>query len=233
LTIRDLAPKLHPGWIYRAEYLQKPKHNTIAYDRVPKQHLIIFDICPGLEEYLSYEEKADEAERLGLECVPYYGGVCVTSMDELKELLKTQSILGGSTVEGLVFKNYRRFGRDGKALMGKFVSEEFKERNIKDFAERNPHGKDIIQMIGQSLRTEARWKKAIQHLAERGELLNEPRDIGALLKEINKDIRAEEADAIKEQLFGWAWKNLARMATAGFPEWYKELLAKRQFEGNQ
>ena len=27
---------LHTGWTYRAEYLAKPKHNALAYDRVPE-----------------------------------------------------------------------------------------------------------------------------------------------------------------------------------------------------
>jgi hypothetical protein len=30
---------LHPGWVYRGEYLQKPKHNTLCYSRVPKKLL--------------------------------------------------------------------------------------------------------------------------------------------------------------------------------------------------
>src|SRR3990167_7209919 len=29
---------LHPGWIYRCEYLRAPKHNTLAYDRVPNKN---------------------------------------------------------------------------------------------------------------------------------------------------------------------------------------------------
>ena len=33
--VRELSPELHPGWIYRGEYLMKPKHNTLAYDRCP------------------------------------------------------------------------------------------------------------------------------------------------------------------------------------------------------
>ena len=69
-TLQAKMALFHPGWQYRGEYLQKPKHNALAYDRVPAGHIIIFDVQPGLEEYLSPTEKAAEAARLGLECVP-------------------------------------------------------------------------------------------------------------------------------------------------------------------
>src|SRR5690242_11376793 len=35
-TVKELKDVLTPGWTYRAEYLAKPKHNTLAYDRVPE-----------------------------------------------------------------------------------------------------------------------------------------------------------------------------------------------------
>lgn len=70
-----LAPNLLVGWTYRAEYLSKPKHNTLRYNRIPFNHLVIFDISPSLEAYLSPEEKKAEASRIGLECVPsFYSG---------------------------------------------------------------------------------------------------------------------------------------------------------------
>ena len=41
-TVIKIKDKLKEGYINRAEYLQKPKHNTLAYDRIPNNHLIIF-----------------------------------------------------------------------------------------------------------------------------------------------------------------------------------------------
>ena len=63
---------LHDGWTYRCEYLAKPKHNTLAYARVPKQNLIMFDVMTAPETYLTPIEKRAEADRLGLECVPCF-----------------------------------------------------------------------------------------------------------------------------------------------------------------
>jgi len=226
-TAKILIPKLYLDWIYRCEYLEKPKHNVLAYDRVPEHHLIIFDIeRRGEQDFLSAEERADEAERIGLETVPVFHYGKLDSYEEMESLLERISCLGGQQIEGLVFKNHHRFGLDRKALMGKHVRESFKELHNKEF---KAQGKHIIEKIGQSLCTEARWLKSIQHLKEQDLLTNSPKDIGPLLKEINVDIIKECSDEIKDKLFDAYWKMIAKLATSGFPQWYKERLAKQQF----
>lgn len=35
-TVMSLKDDLRPGYVYRAEYLAKPKHNTLKYGRVPE-----------------------------------------------------------------------------------------------------------------------------------------------------------------------------------------------------
>ncbi len=218
---------LHDGWTYRGEYLQKPKHNTLCYERVPDKHVIVFDINTNEECYLSYPEKAAEAARIGLECVPMlYEGI-VTN-DKLHELLNTDSVLGNTKIEGVVLKQYELFGPDKKVLFAKFVSEAFKEKHIKAWKTSNPGCKDIIENLVDQLRTEARWRKSVQHLRELGELENSPRDIGKLLKAIGQDVHTEESDWIKEQVFKWAWPQIQRKITHGMPDWYKQLIAEEQ-----
>jgi len=220
---------LHAGWTYRAEYLQKPKHNTLAYDRIPKQHLILFDVNVGEEDYLPYEAKRVEADRLGLEVVPVlYEGI-ISDVHAVKAFLDTPSVLGGQKIEGVVVKNYLRFGLDKKALMGKFVSESFKEQHKREWKVGNPAAGDIIQRLIEGFRSEARWAKGVQHLRETGIIQDAPQDIQPLFKAIPEDILAECADDIKETLFKWAWPKIQRGAMAGFAEWYKNQLLERQF----
>ena len=113
-VVRELSPLLHPEWTYRAEYLSKPAHNALAYERVPARHLIVFDVNTDHERYLSYEDKATEADRLGLEVVPLLGAGIYSTPGEIAGLLTRQSALGGQLVEGVVVKNYARFGADKK-----------------------------------------------------------------------------------------------------------------------
>ena len=220
---------LREGWVYRGEFLGKPKHNALCYGRIPQRNVVIFDINPSLESYLSPEEKQAEAARLGLEAVPLLAHATVGDWSILKGYLDHESFLGGSKIEGFVIKNYLRFGKDKKALMGKYVSEAFKEVHSHEWKMANPGGQDIIQGLILQLRTEARWNKAIQHLRDQGELQSAPRDIGPLLKEINQDVLKEETERIKDVLFRWAWGKVSRGIVAGFPEWYKERLAEQSF----
>jgi len=226
-TAKILTPKLMLDWIYRCEYLEKPNHNVLAYDRVPIHNLIIFDIERGEQDFLSVEERAAGAIGIGLESVPVFYTGKLTSYEEMLSLLKTISCLGGQQIEGLVFKNHHRFGIDKKILIGKHVRESFKEQHQREF---KAQGKHIVQKIGESLCTEARWLKSIQHLKEQGKLSNSPKDIGPLLKEISTDVFIECADEIKEALFNAYWKMICKITTKGFPQWYKEQLAKKQFE---
>jgi len=131
---------LHPGWTYRAEYLKKPKHNALAYDRIPEKHLIVFDINTGHEEYMPYTRKAEECARLGLEIVPLVFEGRIENIEHFRSMIDRTSALGGQKVEGVVVKNYQRFGPDKKVLMGKFVSEAFKEVHAAEWKAANPRG---------------------------------------------------------------------------------------------
>jgi RNA ligase len=227
-VVRELP--LHPGWTYRAEYLMRPHHNALAYNRIPSNHLIIFDINSGHETYLSWAEKAEEAARLGLECVPLIFAGVVGDIQMFRAMLDTMSVLGGQKIEGVVVKNYQRFGLDKKALMGKFVSEAFKEVHAHVWKQSNPTQNDILVMLGNKYNSQARWQKAVQHLRERGLIEDSPRDIGLLFKEIWPDIEKECADEIKDALYAWAVPHLRRLVTNGFPSWYKDVLLAKQFE---
>lgn len=227
--VKSIAAKLAPEYIYRGEYLQKPKHNTLAYDRTPQNHIILFDINTLGEFYLNRAEKEQLAADIGLEVVPLLYTGELTSFETFKEMLQRVSVLGGQKIEGVVVKNYGRFGTDGKALMGKYVSEAFKELHNSDWKDRNPGGKDIIASIVENVKTPARWDKAIQHLKERGELQGAPQDIGPLLKELVADTWEECGGEIREVLFNWAKKGIGRELVKGFPEYYKNLLAESQF----
>lgn len=232
-TVKRLAPELMPGWTYRGEFLQKPHHNGLSYDRVPAGHIILFDVNDGEERYLSRSDKEREAARLGLEIVPVVFNGVLSSPEQMAEQMDRVSILGGCKIEGLVFKNYVRFGPDKKALMGKYVREDFKEIQGKAWKIANPKSGDIVQQLGEKVKTEARWEKGVQHLRERGELLSSPADIGNLMKEVQRDIEDEFAEQAKEILWAHAKKQILRMAVSGLPEWYKAKLVAQQFTPEQ
>lgn len=233
-SVKAVQHLLHPGWQYRGEAVCKPCHNALAYDRIAKGGVILFDICTDEETYLPYEELKAEADRLGFETVPQLFTGRITNAEEIRQFLDQTSILGGQKIEGVVIKPLEpMYAPDKKMLFGKFVSEAFKEVHKKAWGESNPGTGDILMQLGQAFGTQARWQKALQHLREQGLITDSPKDIGLLMKEIPLDVRKECEDEIKEALWKFAWPHISRMVGRGAPEWYKNLLLEKGFEKNE
>ena len=232
--IVSVQERLPEGIMFYAEYLRSPSHNTLKYGRTPKNHLMLFGAMNMTELFVSdYGQLTDYADLLEIEIVPLIYQGNIKSPDFLMGLLERESILGGAQVEGVVVKNYiAKFllgGQPMPLMAGKFVSEKFKEVHRGTWNKQNT-GKGKWETFKESFKTEARWQKAIQHMAEAGTLTNTPQDIGGLLKEIKDDIAAEEKEAIKDFLWKEFGVEVLRYATIGFPEWYKEKLMERSFE---
>jgi hypothetical protein len=226
VSIKD---KLNEGWTYRGEVLCRPRHNALEYERTPQNNVIIFDIDRGDQDYLTSVEKYVEAGRLGFEVVPVLYEGKIDNYEDLKKFFERVSVLGKANIEGMVIKAYTQFGQDKKVLMGKWVSEAFKEVHGSEWNKANPTKADLITKLVKGLKTDARWEKAIQHLRDAGTLEESPRDIGNLLREIQNDVKKEVGDEIKDQLFAYYWPQIARGIVGGFPEYYKDRLAKSQF----
>lgn len=220
--------RLTPEWVYRGEALYGPKHNALTYERAPVGNIIIFDVDKGIEHrFQDPELLSNIVENLDLEVVPTIFEGEVTNIEALKLYLDTDSILGKVKVEGIVIKNYNVWGQDGKMLMGKIVSEAFREVHRETYGGSNTPKVSVIDFLRKQYRSTARWEKAIQHRREEGNLLDSPADIGPLLKEIQQDIKDECADEIGRALFKAFWKDISRGTIAGFPEWYKVRLTEQ------
>jgi hypothetical protein len=215
---------IQPDTYFFAEYLAKPKHNTLNYARTPTNGLVLFD-CLRAGRWLFRDEIVEMARLFNIDTIPQYGGGEGVTVDELRKLHERESYLGGEKIEGVVIKNYAKTIMLGGAvfpLFCKFVQSGFKERNDANFRATNP--KDNLADYVNGFKNEARWQKAVQHLREDGRLTESPKDIGPLIKEIQHDIRMEEAASIKDALYKFFIDEIVRRSTGGFPEWYKERL---------
>lgn len=207
------------------EILDKPRHNTLAYDRVPKNHIVLFDVLYR-GEWVTRTDLLDIAARLGVDAIPeLYRGEATTQT--ITDLLTSISYLGGQILEGVVIKNYNEkilYAGTEQSLFTKYVREEFKEMHSK-----NPDwmsGKDKLSALFTEYCTEARWHKAVQHLRDAGKIEGSPRDIGALIKEVPADILSENEEEIKNRLFSLYKTDFTKVVTRGLPQWYKDQLMK-------
>src|SRR5277367_1581630 len=58
---------LREGWTYRGEFLGKPKHNILPYQRVPRHGVVLFDVDRGDQDYLGTGFLREECARVDLE----------------------------------------------------------------------------------------------------------------------------------------------------------------------
>lgn len=226
-SIKSLLPE---GLAFHCEYLKAPKHNSLTYARIPKNHLMLYGIRTLQDDFIPALELM--ADTLGIEVVPTIFEGLIANPEEVHVLMNQESVLGRVKIEGLVVKNYNKpFLLGGQVIplmMGKLVSEAFKEVHRANWNEGETR-KSRLDGFLSSFCTEARWRKSIQSLRDRGELLEEPKDIGPLLKEIHLDIQEEEKENIKDWLWGEFSKELKRRSTKGFVEFYKKEILKESF----
>jgi len=246
----EIKKGFRPDTYFFCEYLQKEKHNVLKYDRVPKNHFVLFDVLLN-GKWIGEDRDLlkDHAMLLGIDVVPeLWRGTIETQrvgagekfdrtkgythLDFLKNMIhQNMSFLGGVQVEGVVIKNYNEkidLGSVVYPLFTKYVREEYKEQHNADWKSRSP--KASLQEYIDGFCNENRWTKAVQHLKEQGELEQSPRDIGGLIKEIQEDIKTEERENIKDVLYKHFLKDIMRRSVRGFPEWYKELLINENLE---
>lgn len=222
--------RLPEGWVFRGEFLNKPKHNTLVYNATPKNNIVLFDALDAEGREVTHVTLTAQAHELDFDVIPQLYEGTVSSLEQLLDLLDTESYLGGPKIEGFVVKNYERFTPFGDPMFAKYVSEAFKESHNKDWKGRNPNTNDTIANLVAMYRTDARWEKAIQHKRDAGGLKNEPADIGPLMKELYGDLVAECGDEIKEHLWKHFGPRVIRGVQGGFAEFYKEKLVAVAFE---
>lgn len=231
-STEDVIKGFSKDTYFYCEYLAKQKHNTLSYENVPKNNLVLFDgMMAG--KWMSRLELQTAAEILQIDLIPeLYRGVA--DVKKIKTLLKTESYLVGEVVEGVVIKNYTQtilLGGQVFPLFTKFVNEEFKERHSADWAVRTPKGG--LQAYIDGFANKARWLKATYYLRDNGGLTNSPKDIGPILKRVQVDVVEEEKENVKNELWRMFYEDILRASVKGFPQFYKEKLLENLNENQQ
>ena len=232
---QERSDLLRDGWIYRGEYLAKPKHNCLTYGRVPAGHFVIFDIEDAEGNLLNNSEINNEAARLGFDPVlllmELSGGEAPPSLELLQSLLKQTSNLGGPTIEGVVIKRTKQLlfdAQTSKLMIAKYVSEAFKEDQRKDWRTSNPKRDDVIAVLVDRFTSKARLNKCVQQLDEIGQLDRSLKDIGLLIPKFGEDLLEDHAEDIKQALFDYFWPQIKRGVTKSVPQMYKDWLVEHQ-----
>lgn len=226
-AIYKAKANLPEGLVFRGEYLAKPKHNTLTYGRIPKNHIAVYDIWDSTSgRWLDTAEVRLFAYQAGFDIVPtlYVGSIWQKS--DLDAFLEKESFLGGPNIEGVVIKRYDVANRSHAVTFCKYVSEAFREMHTKSWKAQNPTTSDFVQDLGSSFATETRWLKAVHRLRDQGRLKGDMSDVGLLLKDLSEDFETEWEHECAKRLYRHFRKRLIKAANAGFPQWYASNLAE-------
>lgn len=227
--IKSRQHLLPPDHFFYGEYLQKPRHSTLAYNTTPRNHIALFGVMAQDESgsiMLSHDMIQEFADKFDIDAMPLlYQGK--SNPEHVLELMERESYLGGQNIEGVVVKNYKPWLFMNQILFpvmaGKYVSEKFKETHNKDWSKLNT-GKGQMGVLKDKYRAEARWHKAVMRLKEEGKYTQSLKDIGELIKIVKADLVLEEKENIKNDLWKLFKDDVVRYSTSGLPEFYKKEL---------
>ncbi len=211
-AIREIRELLVDGWTYHGEYLSKPKHNILCYDRVPLKHVALWGVRDPQGELWSVQELAPAAAVLGMEAVPILLHGSGLTADRLGGLMDRTSFLGGSTIEGVVVKR--------EQLAGKLVSDRFKEFKKSKASVRKAD--NPVAACVASVATEARFHKIVQHMKEEGSWSGDYSDIPWLCRELQKDVFEECEDQMKDIVWKSVERRVRKMLPGKLVPWYKK-----------
>jgi len=235
--VRSIEDKIPDNTTFYGEYLQKTKHNTLAYDKIPTNGIALFAVYDYATKVFSdYTSISEWAVALEVDAVPLLHKGEANAEGILKMVEGTVSYLGGQNIEGVVVKSYKPWMFLDQiplsVMSGKYVTEAFKEVHHRTWKAENTN-KGQLEVAILNYKSEARWNKAVQHLRDAGNLTGTLKDIGPLLKEVQLDIIAEEKENIKEVLWKIYGKSFTSKASDGLPQWFKNKLVLGEINGTQ
>lgn len=218
------------------EFLKSPKHNTILYDRVPKNNLYLFGAMIN-GDHMVTGSLIEMADVFGIDPPNIIHNGHVESAEELKEFMTHQSYLGGSIVEGVVIKNYNRTYDPlmvhsqefiGYPMCAKYVREDFKAANMKQWNTVNR--RTGVDAVVDKFFVGDRFNKTVQHLNDEGKISYTKSDLKYLIPEFFNDLMDEKKEAIISMIMGDVFKTIKKRANGYVVKSWVDHLTERQFD---
>lgn len=112
-------------------------HSIKDYRDETWKNFYVFDVFDmATEKFVHYDEYCLLLDQYGITYIPCYWKANAVTVDKLLHLLPQNTYLmkdGAGAGEGLVIKNYDYINQFGRATWAKIVSNEFKEKNAREF----------------------------------------------------------------------------------------------------
>jgi len=128
-------------------------HSLKTYRDDAWRRFYIFDVCIDRDEdvleYIPYDIYMPMLKEFNLDYIPPIATITNPTYESLiKALEKTGQFLvkdGAGNGEGLVVKNYNYYNKYGRQTWAKIVTNEFKEKNAKEFGCPNIQASKLVE----------------------------------------------------------------------------------------
>lgn len=217
-TCRALSTRAYlfrPGYVYHGEAMRATRSCHIMYKQVPRFYWMCYEIiAPGTSVCMTPEEMDEILKDTGIQQARiYYDSKYAdeTSPERLDNLFKSINMLPsclGNYAEGFVVK-VLQYEKKGKLVTYrcKYVSDHMRERKP---IEGVMAPDCTVESIGDLFNVPARFRKAVQHLQERGEEVTP----SAVAAECDADLLKEYEQEIREMLWNRYWNTIKRTSRA-------------------
>lgn len=171
-------------------------HSLKTYREDAWRKLYVFDVWSDTEErWLSYDEYSQLLEPYGLNIVTPMAVIKNATYENLLHEVNQNGFLivdGKGVGEGVVIKNYDYKNRFGRVTWAKIVTNEFKEKNKKEFGHKEINGSKMVeQEIADKYVTEHLVNKVFAKIATESDGWNS-KYIPRLIHTVFHDVVSEE-----------------------------------------
>jgi hypothetical protein len=219
------------------EFFNKTHHNVINYKILPQRNFYLFGaICNN--KHLQTDELIELAKELKIEPLNILEtNIKINNPDDLIKYLDGDSCLGGGVREGVVIRNhnfrYDHLSTLSQAFVGfpvsaKLVRDDFKERLNVEWSAKKQRETPLAKIAAEFF-TDARFRKAIQHLNDEEKITYEMNNLKDIIPEFYSDLIDEERQEIMELALDDFWRQLKRKSDNFVVKEWKRYLVDKQF----
>lgn len=229
-ALKNRSDLFRLGFTYHCEALRKTRSSHLKYRRIPRYHIICYEIVLPTGLNATPEEMDEILLNTGIEQAPVLWkhnnkllDEHINQISDLVSKIDSMESCLGNNAEGVVLNVLNRRNNKGKisTFRLKFVATHMKERKNLYFVQPVFDSFDdnqTIIAIGDMFNVIPRFNKGIQRLEDQGV----PFSLPGLTADLDKDLEEERKQEIMEMLWSRCWPTIKKAARSSLVNYLKE-----------
>lgn len=224
-TVDALLPRKNifkSGYTYHCEALRRKRASHIKYEKIPRYHLICFEIVNPDGITATQEEMQEILRDTGVQIVHKLWDNKNDNLESLMNLIDNinniKSMLGG-IAEGIVISVLNRMKNGKRSTYHlKFVADHMRERrDLNPDLPINTMDDAMLVAIGDMYNVNPRFTKAVNRLEEQNILIT----MKTVTEDLDRDLETEAKKEILEMIWKRSWSIIKKASRTGLHNYLK------------